>query len=277
MNPLRSILLHLDASPNSARRLRVARELAVRHGARMTALYACIPSIYSVPFALADGGAAVFPMLEEFDVQRRDETRARFERATAADIPSMHWHELDAAPLIPGVTAHALCNDLLVLGQRDPADKELYGVPTDFIASLLIASGKPALVLPDVEVSETIGASVLIAWKPTRESAQAVVAALPFLRIAARIHLVAEARGGAGGIEDLIDYLRLHGVEAPIERHAAVSTATPGDGLLSCAADRGCDLLVMGCYGHSRARELVLGGVSRTVLESMTLPVLMAH
>jgi nucleotide-binding universal stress UspA family protein len=78
----------------------------------------------------------------------------------------------------------------------------------------------------------------------------------------------------AGALED---YLRLHGVEAPIQRRAAVPSGEPGEGLLSLAADAGADLLVMGCYGHSRTRELVLGGATRTVLQSMTLPVLMAH
>ena len=77
--------------------------------------------------------------------------------------------------------------------------------------------------------------------------------------------------------DSLEGYLRLHGVAAPIQRHGAVASSSAGDGLLSLAADVGADLLVMGCYGHSRARELVLGGASRTVLKSMTLPVLMAH
>lgn len=72
-------------------------------------------------------------------------------------------------------------------------------------------------------------------------------------------------------------WLRSHEVEAPLERHAPLGGEAPGERLLSLAADTNADLLVMGCYGHSRARELVLGGASRTVLRAMTLPVLMAH
>lgn len=119
----------------------------------------------------------------------------------------------------------------------------------------------------------------MIAWKPTRESAHAVTAAIPFLRHSKRIHLTLSDEDGAIAEQAtaLEGYLRLHGVQAPIQRHSSVSAETPGDGLLSLAADVGADLLVMGCYGHSRARKLVLGGASRTVLKSMTLPVLMAH
>ena len=277
MTALRSLLLHLDASPRSSARLTLARDLAVRHGARMTALYACVPSIYTVPFALADAGAMVLPVLEQFDRERRDAVRELFDRATFADISSVRWRELDGEPLMPAITAHALCADLLVLGQHDSTQSEQYGVPSDFIASLLIASGKPALILPYVDVCVSMGQSVLLAWKPTRESAHAVASALPFLQSAKQIHLVSEGGQGPGSAAELVAYLRLHGVEAPIERHAALATEAPGEGLLTCASDQGCDLLVMGCYGHSRARELVLGGASQTVLASMTLPVLMAH
>jgi nucleotide-binding universal stress UspA family protein len=83
----------------------------------------------------------------------------------------------------------------------------------------------------------------------------------------------ADRRGAAIGIEA---YLALHGVQAVLEQQAAVPDE-PGELLLSRAADLGADLLVMGCYGHSRAREFVLGGATRTVLASMTLPVLMCH
>jgi nucleotide-binding universal stress UspA family protein len=166
-----------------------------------------------------------------------------------------------------------------VLGQHDATDPLTVGIPSDFVPSVLLASGRPALVLPYVDIGTTFGQQVLIAWKPTRESAHAVTAAIPFLRHARRIHLtIADERGAiAEQSAALEDYLRLHGVQAPIQRHAPVLAETPGDGLLSLAADVGADLLVMGCYGHSRARELVLGGASRTVLKSMTLPVLMAH
>ncbi len=87
----------------------------------------------------------------------------------------------------------------------------------------------------------------------------------------------ADSRHNPSIDRELRNYLDAHGIATKAERHAAAASEAPGESLLSLAADVGADLLVMGCYGHSRTRELVLGGASRTVLNSMTLPVLMAH
>ena len=119
-----------------------------------------------------------------------------------------------------------------------------------------------------------------MAWKNTREAAHAVSAALPFLCRSERVHVVAwrdvDEEGETNAPLDIEQYLRSHGVTATMHRHQDRPVEV-GDALLSMVADVGADLLVMGCYGHSRAREWVLGGVTRTVLGAMTVPVLMAH
>jgi nucleotide-binding universal stress UspA family protein len=278
MSTLRSILLHLDASPRSATRLRLARELAALQEARVTALYAVTPSLYDLPFAMAEGSAEMVTVLRQLDADRRRSARALFDRSESSAAP-MPWRELDNEPLVPGMVRHAFCHDLLVLGQHDAGDTAALGIPADFIPSVLIGSGRPALVIPYVDIGATLGTTVLIAWKPTRESARALTAALPFLQRARQIHLICElgASAPAGQTSDIEAYLRCHGVQASLRLHTSVLDDAPGEGLLSLAADVGADLLVMGCYGHSRARELVLGGASRTVLKSMTLPVLMTH
>jgi nucleotide-binding universal stress UspA family protein len=279
MSSLRSILLHIDASPRSVQRLALAHALAARCGAQGTALYASTPTALSLPFAMGQGAAEMLPMLQQLDIDYRDNIRALFDRAESAATPPFVWKELRETPLIPGFTRQALCADLLVLGQHDASDPLTIGVPSDFVPSVLIASGRPALVVPYVDIGTTFGEQVLVAWKPTRECARAVSAAIPFLKRAQRIHLTTadDADAIADQASALEDYLRLHGVQAPIERHAATPSGEPGDALLSMAADDCADLLVMGCYGHSRTRELMLGGATRTVLRSMTLPVLMAH
>ena len=279
MSALRSILLHIDASPRSGKRLSLAHALAAQHDARVTALYASTPTAFSLPFIMAQGAEEVLPMLQQFDIDYRDNAKALFDRSESTATQAFVWREIPDGPVIPGVAGHALCADLLILGQHDASDPLTFGVPSDFVPSVLLASGRPALVVPCVDIGTTFGQQVLIAWKPTRESAHAVTAAIPFLRHSKRIHLtIADDSGAtAGQATALEDYLRLHGVQAPLQRHSSVSEETSGDGLLSLAADVGADLLVMGCYGHSRVRELVLGGASRTVLKSMTLPVLMAH
>lgn len=278
MHSLRSILLHLDASARSAERLLLARELASQLDSEITALYAAVPSYLDLPFALGDGPAGALPMLQQLDADRRSAARALFDRSNSTAMPTMHWRELEGELPIVGVVHQALVADLLVLGQYDGNDLQALGVPSDFVASVLIASGKPALVVPCAGRFETLGQRILIAWKPTREAARAVSSTIPLLQRAQHIHLSVEADPrSAADVRDLEAWLRLHDVEAKIERHANVPSEAPGEGLLSLAADVGADLLVMGCYGHSRARELVLGGASRTVLRAMTLPVLMAH
>jgi nucleotide-binding universal stress UspA family protein len=289
MSALRSILLHLDASPRSARRLALARELAAQHGAQLTALYASAPTLLSLPLVMAQGMAEMLPMLREIDIAQRDTAKALFDREAANATPPMRWREWRDGRVIHGVAHEALCADLLVLGQHDgtDADATAVGVPPDFIPSVLLASGRPALVVPAIDGATRPASEVLIAWKPTRESAHAVTAAMPLLQRAARIHLALAAP--PEDIDEPADdptdeqaaalegYLRAHDVRATFERHAPLADASAGEALLSLAADTGADLLVMGCYGHGRAREFVLGGATRTVLQSMTLPVLMAH
>ena len=279
MSALRSILLHIDASPRSGKRQALAHALAAQHDARVTALYASTPMALSLPFVMAQGTEEMLPMLQQLDIDYRDGAKALFDRSESTATPPFAWRELKGDPLIPGVARQALCTDLLILGQHDPADSLTLGVPSDFVPSVLLASGSPALVVPYVDIGSTFGQQALIAWKATRESAHAVTAAIPFLRHSKQIHLtIADDDDAMTKQPDALEaYLRLHGVQAPIQIHSTVRAETPGDDLLSLAADVGADLLVMGCYGHSRARELVLGGASRTVLKSMTLPVLMAH
>jgi len=149
--------------------------------------------------------------------------------------------------------------------------------PNHRMRAMDVFSGRPALILPYAGSASVTPSTVLIAWKSTRECARALTAALPFLQGATRVHLVdADGDETQPARGDVREYLRLHGI-AKVKEHAKLSERRAGEDLLSCAADCGAEMMVMGCYGHSRARELVLGGATRTVLESMTLPVLMAH
>lgn len=140
-------------------------------------------------------------------------------------------------------------------------------------------SGKPALVMPRAGRFDTVGRNVLIAWKPTRECARAVEAALPLLQRAREVHAVSWGEDSFGPAETtfgLVRALRWHGVECTAQRYPE-EPGKLGELLLSAAATQGSDLLVMGAYGHHRLRELLLGGTTRSILRSMTLPVLLAH
>ncbi|ODV07601.1 MAG: hypothetical protein ABT20_12270 [Rubrivivax sp. SCN 70-15] len=273
---MKSLLVHLDASPRCAVRLALAHRIARDHGAALTALYAVMPSLIT-PYAASEGAWALASGFEELDRELRGRARALYEREAATG--PVTWAELGSDPFATTVLEHALLADLLVLGQHDPEDAQTGALPIGFVPTLIYDSGKPALVVPRVGSYERVGDEVLVAWKASPEAAHAVSAALPLLRRARRVHLACAApqgiEGRAGG-NALEFWLRLQGVTAPVTMHSTVDDA-PGEGLLSLAADTSADLLVMGCYGHGRAREWVLGGATRTVLQSMTLPVLMAH
>lgn len=273
------LLVHLDASPQAMQRLAVARRIGQAQGAAVTALYAVTPHFVELPFA-PEIGSSIAASLRDIDDGLRVQTRTAFDQLLATPGADMAWAEIREDPVMAAFAQQALYADLLVLGQHDPSSTASSGVPTDFVETVMVVSGKPALILPYAgELPQDIGKTVVMAWKPSREAAHAVSAAMPLLQRAQGVHilnwsgddeLIAEQR------LDLDGYLRLHGVQASWHREG-VEPKDLGELLLSRAFDLQADLLVMGCYGHSRTREWVLGGTSRTILQSMTLPVLMAH
>jgi nucleotide-binding universal stress UspA family protein len=273
---MKSILVHLDASPHAAARLAIAQDLAREHGAELNVLYGVLPALLASTWLGGEGMAYAASMLADLDAEQAARARATFDQA--ARRGGLGWADAGSAPYAT-LLQHALTTDLVVLGQADAGDALTGALPPDLVPSLITDSGKPTLVLPFIGRFEAAAADVLIAWKPTREAARAVAAALPWLRRAARVHVASRPEGDEGDNDRgaaLEHWLRLHGVTAPIQTHR-LGDGDVGEALLSLAADTGAGLLVMGCYGHGRAREWVLGGVSRVVLRSMTLPVLMVH
>ena len=275
MSTIRSVLLQLDATPASAARLEFARGVALRQEAALSAMFVVSPSGGPAQLALSEGPSALLQQMDRGDIDR---TTSLFDDALAEGGPPMRWLASGAEP-IEAFCRQALYADLLVLGQHGPSTGSSLTVPANFVESVIMATGKPALILP---LTGNFGApdrDVLIGWNATPQAARAVTAALPWLRTARRVQVL-EAVGDhspqhAGDL-DIVQYLHLHGIVSTLHQdHASPTDA--GEVLLSFASAVKADLLVMGCYGHHRARELVLGGASRTVLKRMTLPVLMAH
>jgi nucleotide-binding universal stress UspA family protein len=273
------LLVHLDASAQVAQRLKAACQIAQAHGAAVTALYAVTPSFVELPFVPELGQTAAAD-LREIDDESRARARATYDQSLTDSSVHMAWAQIRDDPVISLFAKQAFYADLLVLGQHDLSGGPASGVPADFAESVMVASGKPALILPYADMlPAVIGETSVIAWNATRESALAISAAMPLLQRARRVHVLAwhgEETAVDGNLLSLDRYLKLHGVEAVWHSQGDEPPAL-GELLLSRACDLEADLLVMGCYGHSRAREWVLGGTSRTVLRSMTLPVLMAH
>lgn len=280
MNPSTlQLLVHLDPASASAGRLAYARRLAQRMDAALAALYAATPGYLELPYA-PELGPSLAAELVALDAERRARTVKMFDQVTGTAGPAATWSEAKDMAVVPAVTQQALHADLLVLGQYERDSDAIGGVPFDFVETVIAASGRPAVVVPYVGWPGAVADVVAIAWKPTREAARALSASLPLLRGAREVHVLTwgpSAESGIVGTQlDLAGYLRLHGVQARWHNGGPEPHAL-GEVLLSRTADLGADLLVMGCYGHARAREWVLGGTSRTLLEAMTLPVLMAH
>jgi len=164
--------------------------------------------------------------------------------------------------------------DLTILGRLDSQ-----GVPDVPPESVVLASGQPILVLPGEGPFETIGTRVVVAWDGSREASRAVRDALPLMAAARSVTALSVNRSEAGQdcpLPALIDYLRDHGIHAAFEEVTDPDQSITATLLARCA-DLEADLLVMGAYGHSRFREIVLGGVTRQMLQDTTLPLAMSH
>lgn len=164
--------------------------------------------------------------------------------------------------------------DLVVLGRPTGPN----GLPPDLLERLLLGCGRPVLIASPQVTGPLLG-TVMICWKETAEAARAVGTAMPLLVKAERVVLAGVEENDlslADGLTDLAHQLAWHGVKTKIEFVPGTAGAT-GETLMAIARSYDANLVVMGAYGHSRAREIVFGGFTRTVLESAEVPVLMMH
>ena len=170
------------------------------------------------------------------------------------------------------VAGEARLSDLIVVPHPKSAEEV---ASADALHAVLFDSGRPALIAP-VGVPESIGARIAIAWNGTAESASAVASVLPWLAEAEQVrifHSPDYQRQGPDAAR-LAGFLELHGIAAEIAEFHAIERSA-GAGLLAAVSDYGADLLAMGAYSHSRLRQLILGGVTRHVLEHAKIAVLM--
>ena len=277
MSDPKSLLLHLDASPRLGQRLEIAAQLARTFDADVTALYAVSSFYPGYPFAAPSSAEAV-AALRDIEATNRAAVKATFDAAVQGRAERMRWAAVDFAAERT-FARQARYADLMILGQHEPGRQAQADLPPDFVQWVLIESGRPGLVIPYIGAPARFGRVAVVAWKNTREAAHAVGASLALLRRCERVHVVAWDEADEledGGPLDIEEYLRLQGVACTMHRNMSRPDAV-GEALLSLVADTSADLLVMGCYGHSRAREWVLGGVTRSVLQAMTVPVLMSH
>jgi nucleotide-binding universal stress UspA family protein len=274
----KTILVHLDTQPRSSERLAFACQLAAQFDAHVVGLYA--PGALYIPsYALAEAGPAVRELVEKraADNLRAAEQRFRDAAAKRGDARA-EWRAADSDAAL-ALRLSARYADLVVAGQPQAGHERGQAALADELA---LSAGRPVLFIPYTGSFPAIGRRVLIAWDGGREAARAVADALPLLRGAQSVEVAVfdpPLAGGSHGAQPGADaalYLARHGVKVTVHTQSGAGYDV-GAQILSRAADTSADLIVMGAYGHARVRELVLGGVTRTVLGAMTAPVLMSH
>ena len=284
---IRKLLLPMTGGPAGEAALATAISVAQRWDAHLLALHVRVDSRDVAPLA---GEGLSGAMIEEMmsATEKESGERARAVRALFDDF--VHREALTVREPLAGMTGASISfatmtgrEEDLVAQQARLADLVVVAHPeagedvssSDALHAALFESGRPLVIAPQIPPA-SIGRRICIAWNGTAESASAVYAALPWLSRAEAVRVLSADEYQRRGPEapELLEYLALHGIEAeratfrPIEREV-------GAGLLAAAGEFGADLVAMGAYSHSRLRQLILGGVTRHVLENAQLPIMM--
>lgn len=274
--PIRTIAVHLPTAGLCSRLLDVAIPLAKTRDAELV-------GVHVLPAVVVYADATV-SMSTEFIVAQQEafqedagaiekEFRGRVEAAGVIG----EWRLSDTGDEPTMRAASTLCNtaDLVVAAQYSDSIPAAAGYSPD---ELVLGTGRPVLIIPSAGELKPVGRRAVVAWNGSREAARAAFDSLSLLAPDAVMHLatVDSARGEAS-LEAMTRALSRHAVKVSAASLTRSSGSNVIDEILKFSGDFGADLLVLGCYGHSRLRETVFGGATTRILRDMTLPVLMAH
>lgn len=275
---LKDILVHVDSDKTCGSRLDVATKLARAHDAHLTGLYG-IPQHPLPGYVKAEIRQEILDAIAAGHKAAAADAEKVFNAACKRDGVAGEWRCSDGQ-LVEQLALHGRYADIVIIGQRDP---ESFASEFDQMPDrLILSAGRPVLVVPYVGTFSTVGKDILVAWDASQLATRAVNDALPLLKTAKKVHLLAvnpaSGHNGHGEIPcaDISLHLARHGVNAEASSIRA-DDLDVGDVILSRAADFGVDMIVMGAYGHARWRELVLGGATHHILRHMTVPALMSH
>ncbi|MCR9214530.1 MAG: universal stress protein [Proteobacteria bacterium] len=272
---IKTILLHLNNDPQLDQRIEAALGIAEDYDAHVKALFTI--SQVTVPTSFM---GYVPP---EFIEQSRkvEEEHAAEAKAKLEEYAGKIGREVEIvieegyAPDL--INEHAVAVDLVILGQGDPDAEN--NAQSQYVADeLVVSSPRPVLTIPFAGKYRDFGKHVLVAWNNSRESSRALHEAMPFLKKAEKVTLVSvnAKEDEAYEMEHILGHLKRHGIEATYKSGQWPGIGV-GDALLDALVDYSADMLVMGAYGHSRLREMILGGATENILSHMTAPVLFAH
>lgn len=276
----KTILVHLDESEGTRARTAFAAQLAIAHRAHLVGVsqanihrYLYEPAFPDIVFT---DQAPLLKSLQDEAIERGRQFDVQAQQAGVASYEHRIGYEEPATAL----ALQAMYADLVIVGPalRSGAEARAGAAIADHVA---LNAPCPVLVLPGHGDAAARPDTVLVAWNASPEAARAVRGALPFLVQAREVQVATFsrrddelARAALGG-DDVALFLARHGATVSVRQQGAADDV--GAALLSLASDIGAGLLVMGCYGRSRLREIMLGGVSRTILRGTTLPTLLAH
>jgi nucleotide-binding universal stress UspA family protein len=277
-----SILVPLDHQPECVARTKAVLALAKTMGSHVTGVAPTQVQDPKTALGLAST-LATLPMLDR-GAGIEEATRAALAFDVACEIAGITARKalVEDTDASTALNRRGRVNDLLVLTQCDSRANEGQAFSNSQIESIILASARPVLMLPYANAVETLGTRVLVAWDDSHAAARAIADALPLLRRAQSVQVVllnGLSREDEGGLSDdlasVAEWLARHGICARTQ--VDTTTIKVSEALLSRAADQGADLIVMGAFGRARWRERILGGTTRDLLRSMTVPVLMSH
>lgn len=266
-----SIMVAMDLAPDARDRARVAGHLADAFHARLIGVAADQPALVAAPAGPTPGSMQALATSDEAILDRLRMVHAAFE-ASVAGRSRVSWRSGIGAPLSFLVTEAAVA-DLVVLGARMGIEPTSFSVDP---ANALIQLGRPALIVPP-GIDHLDATRIVIGWKNTREARRAVRDALPFLKRASIVGVVAVDDGQTRvDTKAVIDFLQSHDIAADTVAMDPFG-ATVGEALIEAATERAAGLIVAGAHGHGRLREWAFGGVTRTLLTSAPICCLLSH
>ncbi len=274
----KTILVHLNSEVRARRALQYAVELSAQFEAHLIGLHV-LPTFASaarLPFGTSTA-SRMRTALTRLDA----DIRSVFEQATAGRPFVSEWRSIEAESVDPAGTVidHAHTADLVIASQADPNWQ--LSSRLDFPDRLALGSGRPVVVVPNQGRETGLPRNIAVAWNHRREAARAAADALPLLKLADKVSLLSVSDSAAPETsrftsDEIEKSLIRHGINVNVA-HALLTEFTTGEEIRVRSIDLEADLLVMGCYGHSRLREFALGGVTRHLLRDMTIPVLFSH
>jgi len=275
---IKDIIVNLSVTKEGG----VVGKYAVSVAAALEAHLTGVAFIYDPVVPISGAGYIPAEVIET----QRDDNEAAAEAAIKSFTAASNQAGISAEPLmtsasLAGAGDHfarmARRFDLAIVGQAQPEVSSMEQVIGE---TTLFESGRPMIVVPYIQKAPFKTDNVMICWDGSRTATRAVADAIPIIGNSGLVEIVivANERGKQDEIEgaDIGQHLARHGLKVDVHRISG-GNIDVGDALLSHAADSGADLMVMGGYGHSRLREFVLGGVTRSIFESMTVPVLLSH